>query len=264
MARIKYIAKPKTLREPREDDVASGLATAPTQPTTTASVRPLGEAQRWVYAMEMGASHAQIMVKEPGSSWRYVNWGRGAGASSMSGVDVVPTLTALRLGDGELEVRHGNSALAARIAHHEWVAFHHLKLAYLDAAPTEAMSETLKRQQELASAKGLDIQDLADKFFNFVLTKAAGKRVVSPVLYTNISDVWPNSVAQRLIRGFQEILPGAEIHGIDECLSSLIGAVSREPSTNPARMRYVVVDCGHATMVRHTDDLQFLQHAYHQ
>jgi hypothetical protein len=182
----------------------------------------------------------------------------------MSGVDVVPTLTALRLGDGELEVRHGNSALAARIAHHEWVAFHHLKLAYLDAAPTEAMSETLKRQQELASAKGLDIQDLADKFFNFVLTKAAGKRVVSPVLYTNISDVWPNSVAQRLIRGFQEILPGAEIHGVDECLSSLIGAVSREPSTNPARMRYVVVDCGHATMVRHTDDLQFLQHAYHQ
>jgi hypothetical protein len=61
------------------------------------------------------------MVKEPGSSWRYVNWVRGAGASSMRGVDVVLTLTALRLGDGELEVRYSNSVLtlAARIAHHE-------------------------------------------------------------------------------------------------------------------------------------------------
>jgi hypothetical protein len=37
----------------------------------------------------------------------------------MRGVDVVLTLTALRLGDGELEVRYSNSVLAARIAHHE-------------------------------------------------------------------------------------------------------------------------------------------------
>jgi len=264
MARIKQSRTGKSKAERRKGRSFPGLATKLQPPTESVPASAAEQAQQWVFAMEMGASHAQIMVKEPGTGWKYVNWGRGAGASSMSGVDVVPTMTALREGDGGLEIRHGNSALRARIAHHEWVAFHHLKLAYLDVAPTEAMHETLKSQQETASAKGWDIRDLADKFFNFVLSRATGKRVVSPVLYTNISDVWPNAVAQRLIRGFQNVLPGAEIHGIDECLSSLIGAVPDELPSHSASTRYVVVDCGHATMVRQSFDLFAVRDAYHE
>jgi hypothetical protein len=253
MARIKHIPKRGALSNGVRAKDFSGLVgkfagkRVPRIDSTPAA--PQEQAQRWLFVMEMGASHAQVMFKEPGSTWKYVNWGKGSGASSMGGVDVIPTMTALRAGDGSLEIRHGYSALNARIANRDWVVFQHLKLVYLDVAPTDAMRQTLKSQQEMASAKGWDVQELADKFFYFVLSKATEMQIRPPVLYTNISDVWPNAVAQRLVNGFQKVVPGAEVHGIDECLSSVIGAVSTEPVSAERRMRYIVVDCGHATMV---------------
>lgn len=70
-----------------------------------------------------------------------------------------------------------------------------------------------------------------------------------PIILTNINDAWPIKVAQRLIRGIQKMIPGVEVHGIDECFSSLMGALSRELATTAHPIHLVYADCGHSTMV---------------
>lgn len=196
------------------------------------------------------------MVRRPGKDWEHVKFGRGAGASSISGVDVVPTMTAVRSKQESLEIRHGVSALNARIADsRSWTVIQYLKHAYLNEAPTEEVRRTLSRQKEIARERGWDIQDLADQYFYEILSTAAKYDIEAPLLYTNISDVWPNEVAQRLIRGFHKVLPGAEVRGahgvkgVDECLSGFIGAMSMEVAAVCETTYLVYVDCGHLTMV---------------
>jgi hypothetical protein len=223
---------------------------SPLESSTPAPAPTVNPPERCKIVMEMGASHTQIMIKRPGKAWEYVKFGRGAGASSISGVDVVPTMTAIRSRDDSLDVRHGISALNARISDsRSWTVFQHLKHAYLSEAPTADVDRTLKNQQKVARERGWDIEDLADKYFYDILSTATKEDIGSPIFFTNISDVWPNKVAQRLICGFQKILPGAEVHGVNECLSSLIGAMSMETTTAAEPVQLVYVDCGHSTMV---------------
>lgn len=245
MARIKVIGK-KTANGAK----SPGPPKTPREPAAPAPAPTVKPPERCKIVMEMGASHTQVMAKRPEKAWEYVKFGRGAGASSISGVEVVPTMTAIRSKDGSLDIRHGISALNARISDsRSWTVIQHLKHAYIREAPTAEVERTLKNQQEIASERGWDIQDLADQYFYDILGRALQEDVESPILFTNISDVWPNKVAQRLIRGFQKVLPGAEVHGVNECLSSLVGAMSMEPVTATEPIHLVYVDCGHSTMV---------------
>lgn len=251
MANIRYIRqKTATSKKTTKDPKFPGLSKTRLDPAASTPAPTDKPQERCKIAMEMGASHTQIMVKRPGKAWEYVKFGRGAGASSISGVDVVPTMTAVRSKEESLEIRHGVSALNARIADsRSWTVMQHLKHAYLNEAPTEEVNRTLARQKEMASEKGWDIQDLADQYFYEILSTAAKEDIEAPLLYTNISDVWPNEVAQRLVRGFHKVFSGAEVHGIDECLSSLIGAMSMEAVAVYETTYLVYVDCGHLTMV---------------
>jgi len=186
------------------------------------------------------------MIKQPGKAWEHVKFGRGAGASSISCVDVVPTLTAIRSRDDSLDVRRSISALNARISDsRSWTIFQHLKHAHLSEAPTVDVERTLEIQQEMARERGSDIEDLADQYFHDIPRRATKADTGSQILFTNIGDVWPNKVAQRLICGYQKVLPGAEVHGVSECRNSLIDAMSMEIATSAERIHPVYVDCGH-------------------
>jgi hypothetical protein len=246
MARIKMIPKRKDTGAKRS--IFPNIPREPAIPEPAPTVKP---PERCKYILEMGASRSSLMRKQPGGRWEFVKLGKGVGASSISGVDVVPTMTAIRSrGDSLDDVRHGISAVNARISDSQsWTVFEFLKHAYINKAPTEEVERILKNQREVASERGWDIQDLADQYFYDILGRVAEEDAEPPILFTNINDVWPNEVAQRLIRGFQKVLPGAEVHGVNECLSSLIGAMSREPvtATHPIHLAYV--DCGHSTTV---------------
>lgn len=257
MANIRYIRKKKgTPKKPSENPKFPGLSKTRLDPAVSTPAPTDKPQERCKIAMEMGASRTRIVVKRPGRDWEYVKFGRGAGASSISGVDVVPTMTVVRSKQESLEIRHGVSALNARIADsRSWTVIQHLKHAYLNEAPTEEVRRTLTRQKEITRERGWDVQDLADQYFYEILSTAAKYDIEAPLLYTNISDVWPNEVAQRLIRGFHKVLPGAEVrgvhgvNGVDECLSSLIGAMSMEALAVSETTILVYVDCGHSTMV---------------
>lgn len=245
MARIKVISKPKGTGAKRS--TFPNIPRKPAIPEPAPTVKP---AERCKIVLEMGASHSSVMRKRPGEGWEYVKLGKGVGASSISGVDVVPTMTAIRSQDESLDVRHGISAVNARISDsRSWTFFEYLKHAYINTAPTDEVERILQEQRKVASQRGWDIQDLADQYFYDILGRAAEDNTEPPILFTNINDAWSNEVAQRLIHGFQKVLPGAEVHGVNECLSSLIGALSREPMTAAHPIYLVYVDCGHSTMV---------------
>lgn len=223
-------------------------------------------------ALEIGGSHNMVTIEGTDGKWGFAKWPKGAGASSLGGgVNVVPTMTALRLQDQELRVKHGYEAYHARGANRAWYLFRYLKSAYapdqtgsmepasmnqqgMADAPdqTGSMELALKNQKEIAMANGWDIHDIADKFFTFVLeeaVKAAGTDICSPVIWVNIVDYWPNIVAQRLLRRFEEILPGAQIHAVDEVVASVIGAMERSSLEVSQPTSCLYVDCGDTTMV---------------
>jgi len=238
-ARVKRSTFPNILREPARPEPA---------PTVKARRRPK-------IVFEMGASHSGAMRQRLGQDhWENVILGRGVGASSIGGVDVVPTMTAVRSQKGSQEgsqdVLHGLSAVNARISDsRSWIFFEYLKHAYIDIAPTDEVERILKHQREVATEKGWNIKDLADQYFCDILSKAVGGDTEPPIIFTNINDAWDNGDAQRLVHGLQKIIPGAEVHGIDECFSSLMGALSRELATTAHPIYLVYADCGHSTMV---------------
>lgn len=248
MARIKDIRKPKGpgakgAKRPNFPKIPRKPAT----PEPTPTVEP---PERCKIVLEMGASHSCVMRRRPGEGWEYVKLGKGVGASNISGVDVVPTMTAIRSHDESVDVRHGIFALNARISDgRSWTFFEYLKHAYINKAPTEEVERILKNQREVARERGWDIGNLADQYFYDILGRAVEEGAEPPILFTNINDAWPNHVAQRLINGFHKVLPGAEIHGVNECLSSLVGALSRESVSAAHPIHLVYVDCGHSTMV---------------
>lgn len=199
----------------------------------------------------MGASHSALMERKSGQDrWEHIKLGRGVGASSIGGVDVVPTMTAVRSQEGSQDMLHGIIAVNARISDsRSWTFFEYLKHGYINTAPTNEVERILKDQREVASEKGWNIEDLADQYFYDILSRAVEEDTEPSMIFTNINDAWPNKVAQRLIRGFQKIIPGAEVHGVDECFSSLMGALPRELVTATHPIYLVHVDCGHSTMV---------------
>ena len=233
--RVKRSTFPSISRQPARPEPA---------PTIKARERPM-------IVFEMGASHSAVMRRRPGQDrWEHIKLGKGVGASSIGGVDIVPTMTAVRSREGSRAALHGISAVNARISDsRSWTFFEYLKHAYINTAPTDAVERILKDQREVASEKGWSIEDLADQYFFDILNKAVEEDTEPPIIFTNINDAWPNKVAQRLIRGFQKVIPGAEVHGIDECFSSLMGALSRELVTTAHPIHLVYVDCGHSTMV---------------
>lgn len=238
-ARVKRSTFPNILREP-----------ARPEPAPTVKAR-----EQTKIVFEMGASHSGAMRKRPGQDhWEHVKLGRGVGASSIGGVDVVPTMTAVRSQKGSQEgsenVRHGISAVNARISDsRSWHVFEYLKHAYIDKAPTDEVEQKLQEQRHIAEENGWKIEELADQYFYDILSKAVGEDTEPPIILTNINDAWPNKVAQRLIRGFQKLIPGAEVHGIDECFSSLMGALSQKLASTAHPIHLVYADCGHSTMV---------------
>lgn len=238
---------------PKRNGTGAKRSVFPNIPRKSAIVEPtpvVKPPERCKIVLEIGASRTSLMQKQPGGGWEHVKLGKGVGASNVSGVDIVPTMTAIRSQGESLDVRHGIHAVNARISDSQsWVVFEYLKHAYINKAPTAEVERILKNQREVASERGCDIQDLADQYFYDILGRFAQEGAEPPILFTNINDAWPNEVAQRLIRGFQKTLPGAEIHGVNECLSSLIGAMSREPVTVTHPIHLVYVDCGHSTTV---------------
>jgi hypothetical protein len=260
MARIKMTGRPrveKTDKKPGKPGRRLGSARVkPTfpnisrKPARPEPVPTVKSRERRKVAMEMGASHSAVMEREDGQPrWEAVKLGRGLGASSLGGVDVVPTMTAVR-SQGSPDMLHGISAVNARISDsRSWKFFEYLKHAYINTAPTEEVERVLKAQREVASEKGWNIEELADQYFYDVLSRAVKEDTEPPIIFTNINDAWPNEVAQRLIRGFQKVIPGAEVHGVDECFCSLIGALSRELVIAADPIHLVYVDCGHSTMV---------------
>lgn len=238
-ARVKRSTFLNILRKPARPEPA---------PTVEARERPK-------VVFEMGASHSGVMRKRPGQDqWEPVKLGRGVGASSIGGVDVVPTMTAVRSQGGSQEgsqdVLHGNSAVNARIRDsRSYTFFEYHKHAYINIAPTNEVERILKLQREVAAEKGWNIKDLADQYFCDILSRAVGEDAEPPIIFVNINEAWDNEDAQRLVHGLQKIIPGAEVHGIDECFSSLIGALSRELATTAHPIYLVYADCGHSTMV---------------
>ncbi|KAK5724149.1 hypothetical protein LTS12_027515 [Elasticomyces elasticus] len=200
--------------------------------------------------MEMGASHVQVMSRASGKAWKFIRFGEGSGASSLGGVDVMPTLVALREEAGSIVFKYGRAALDVRIAERDkgWTSVTHLKLAFLGAAPTNEIKQTLASQQEKVEAYNLTVKDLAKQFFEFVLKETVEKDPGTPIIYTNISDVWANAVAQQLLQSLQDIVPNGEVFGVDECLSSLVGVISKETALERGSGEYLVIDCGHSTM----------------
>jgi len=250
MARIKQIPKPKAPGATRPN-----FPKIPRKPAIPEPTPP----ERCKIVLEMGASHSSVMRKRPGGGWEYVKLGKGVGASNIGGVDIVPTMTAIRSQDESVDVRHGILALNARISDsRSWTFFEYLKHAYINKPPTEEVERILKNQREVARERGWDIEDLADQYFYDILSKAVEEGAEPVILFFNINDTWPNEVAQRLVRGFRKVLPGAEVHGVNECLSSLVGALSRESVTAAHPVHLVYVDCGHSTMV---SSRRFLQDA---
>lgn len=238
-ARVKRSTFPNIHRKPARPEPA---------PTVKARERPK-------IVFEMGASHSAVMRKWPGQDhWQPVKLGRRVGASSIGGVDVVPTMTAVRSQKGSQEgsqdVLHGLSAVNARISDsRSWTFFEYLKHAFINIAPTDEVERILEHQREVATEKGWNIKDLANQYFCDILSKAVGEDTEPPMIFTNINEVWDNGDAQHLVNGLQKIIPGAEVHGIDECFSSLMGALSRELATTAHPIYLVYADCGHSTMV---------------
>ncbi|KAK4903715.1 hypothetical protein LTR49_026695 [Elasticomyces elasticus] len=184
--------------------------------------------------MEMGASHVQVMSRASGKAWKFIRFGEGSGASSLGGVDVMPTLVALREEAGSIVFKYGRAALDVRIAERDkgWTSVTHLKLAFLGDAPTNEIKQTLASQQEKVEAYNLTVKDLAKQFFEFVLKETVEK----------------DPVAQQLLQSPQDIVPNGEIFGVDECLSSLVGVISKEMALERGSGEYLVIDCGHSTM----------------
>ena len=202
-------------------------------------------------AVEIGGSHNGVSIRRPNGEWTSVTWRKGAGASGLGGVNVVPTMTALRFRDGKVEIQHGYQAQAARRANGTWHLFRYLKTAYAYAGSdqTESMEPALKTQQDIAVANGWDIHDIADKFFTYLLEEAVGKDIQSAEVWFNVVDYWPNVVAQRLKSGFEKILPGARIRVVNEVIASAIGAMERSSLEVSEPTSCLYVDCGDTTMV---------------
>lgn len=185
-----------------------------------------------------------------------VRWHKGSGAGSLGGADATPTMTAVKRKDEPGAMRHGHDAMRARMIHpSSWELFFHLKLAFVADAPTADIAQVLARQEEKAAAMGLSVEEVATAFFTHLLQQVTERHPGSLELYFNISDSWSNRKAQELVQRFQKLAPRAEISGIDECFASLVGSVGRSLPGTSAEGFYVVVDCGHSTMVRASIDL---------
>jgi hypothetical protein len=243
MARIKYIpsdSRPRTVQAQKE-----------TQPRIEDSTRT-----RWKAVIELGASHAEASIKGPDGVWEVVRWAKGSGAGSLGGAEAIPTMTAVKKEDDAKEMRHGHAAMRAMMIHStSWEIFSHLKLAFVADAPTQDIAQALSRQGERAAAMELSVDEVAAAFFAHILEKAI-ERCSGPLdLYFNISDTWSNRKAQDLVQRFRELVPRAEVYGIDECYASLVGCVSNSPAQKSVEGFYLVVDCGHSTMVCNPADL---------
>ncbi|KAF2158397.1 hypothetical protein M409DRAFT_61689 [Zasmidium cellare ATCC 36951] len=206
-------------------------------------------------AMELGGSHAAIGWRSDTEHWRPLRWTKSTGASSLGGVEVIPTTTAVRVIDqsqapglGRLEFRHGHDAMNARMQSSTWTVFTHLKLALIDAKPpTEGLQKALDLEDKDARALGCTIKDIALAFFEDVLKHAVAGLKGHVTMYVNIVESWPREVAQRLIRCFERMLPHARFEVVDEAFAGIVGCMSERRHLSAAS-RYVVVDGGHSTM----------------
>jgi hypothetical protein len=241
-----------TIAESQDSTASQSQEATVPAPISAPTHEPGKSSTQWIFALEIGGSHNIVTYKGPEGVWKFHKWSKGAGVSGLGGgVNIVPTMTALRLQEETLKVKHGYEAYDARTAHRGWHLFRHLKdaYAYTDSGQTGSMEPALKTEQDIAVANGWDIHDIADKFFTWVLKTAVGEDVRSPVVWINIVDYWPNVVAQRLKRGFETILPGAQIRGVNEVFASAIGAMERSSLEVSEPTSLLYVDCGHTTMV---------------
>lgn len=217
-------------------------------PTQTAAAEK--ETQTLV-VMEMGASHCQLMYREPGKEWTSVTWPEEGEGVNRGRLHVMPTVAAYSRGPDNKEIRpfYGQEAIDQHHYHRQVDTFHHLKLAFVKVAPTPAVQTTLDEQDKRAKAYGTNIIQVAIAFFEHALHNLSGVYRETAVLYFNISDSWSNKASQRLLRRFQTILPNVEIHAIDECLSSALGVCHGQSLNGMTRhCAFIAADCGHSTM----------------
>jgi len=139
-----------------------------------------------------------------------------------------------------------SASLARRFwcAHQQQQTMHCPPTPHLSAAPTADVDWTLKSQRRVAREGGWDVENLADQYFYDILSRAPEEDIGFPIILISISDMRPNKVAQRLICGLQKVLSDAEVHGVNECLSSLMDAMSAETATATERIQLAYVDCG--------------------
>ncbi|KAI7290645.1 hypothetical protein KC343_g272 [Hortaea werneckii] len=237
--------RPKT-RSEEEPSLAPTWNSDPEAPAPSAAAEAKTPT---LYAMEIGASHFQLMYKKPGKEWTCKTWPALGDNWGMESRNVIPTMVALEHApkNEEVPTYYGREALDIAKTSSRFDTFRYLKLAYVDDADNRLPSlikRTLKQQEKLARSYGWRSKGIASLFFDNALKELSKDDGKTAVLYFNVIDIWPNAVSQKLLDRFQELLPGVKIHAIDECLSSVFGTHHGEASGNCALL---TVDCGHST-----------------
>lgn len=182
-----------------------------------------------------------------------MRWAQGIGPSSVGGAEAIPALTAVRKGrDGEpLDIRHGHAAVSARKKDPSgWEMFTYPKFVFMDEGTTPEILRTLELQKEKAVALGTTSKDLAIAFFRHMISEVVGRTDETFRILVNISDQWSNSNVQELMLSFHSLRADISFENVDECLSSIVGCISSGSDQLVAGQVYVVVNCGHSTMVR--------------
>lgn len=225
----------------------------PPQRATTNKPQETAASAVWTAVIELGASSGQAMTKKPGGRWELVRWAQGFGASSVGGAEAIPALTAVqkRQGGQPLEIRHGHAAVRARKKNPtDWEMFAYPKFVFMGEGTTPEILRTLELQKKKAAALETTSKDLAIAFFRHMISEVVGQTGETFKIYVNISDRWRNSNVQELMLSFQSVRAKVILEHVDECLSSLVGRISSGQGELVAGQVYVVVNCGHSTMVR--------------
>ena len=210
-----------------------------------------GAETRTLWVMEIGASHFQLMHKKPGREWDSVRWPRRGHTRELP--KVIPTMATVERDpvNGNLMTFCGREAFDEAYSRPRLDTFRYLKLAFIndedDRAP-DLIRHALRDQERRARSYNANATEIANTFFQEVLKKVHVADGETAVLYFNIVDIWPNAVGQDLLNHFQKILPGVEIHAVDECLSSVFGIRHSETSGGTSKgCALITVDCGDST-----------------
>lgn len=128
--------------------------------------------------------------------------------------------------------------------------FTYPKFVFMDEGTTPEILRTLELQKEKAVALGTTSKDLAIAFFRHMISEVVGRTDETFRILVNISDQWSNSNVQELMLSFHSLRADISFENVDECLSSIVGCISSGSDQLVAGQVYVVVNCGHSTMVR--------------